>query len=409
MPAYQYVAVDEKGKTRKGVIAAESLGEARRNLQGQALFPLNLDESATTEKSQTMRLPFLSRRGGAIGARDLALVTRQMATMIGAGISVDETLQSIAMQSIKPVIREVLTNVRSQVVEGKRLSEAMRREPASFGALYLAMIAAGEASGDLAEILDRVASYGEKTQAVRDRVRAALVYPAVLAVVALGVLTLLITVVVPKIAGQFDTFQTQLPLPTRLVLGLSDILTSYGPLLAVLLVGGVLLLRQRLQNEARRLKLDSRLLRLPLLGKFIQTVASARLARTLGTLIEGGSPVLEALNAARETQTNRRLRQAVDEIYNDVFEGRALARAFRTTEVFSPLLIYMIGMGEKSGALAHLLMKTADYLEQEIDGWSQTLLNLLEPIIVVIMGLVVGFIVMAIMLPIMQLNSLILS
>ncbi|MGI9439225.1 MAG: type II secretion system inner membrane protein GspF [Parvibaculales bacterium] len=408
MPAYQYVAVDEKGKTRKGVIAAESLGDARRNLQGQALFPLNLNETKAAEKSD-LSLPLLSRRKAVIGTRDLALVTRQMATMIGAGISVDETLQSIAMQSNKPAIREVLTNVRSQVVEGRRLSEAMRREPASFGALYVAMIAAGEASGDLAEILDRVANYGEKTQAVRDRVRAALVYPAVLATVALGVLTLLITVVVPKIAGQFDTFQTQLPLPTRIVLGLSDFLVSYGPLIALLLIGGVLITRQRLRDDTRRLRLDTNLLRLPLLGRFVQIVASARLARTLGTLIEGGSPVLEALNAARETQTNRRLRQAVDEIYNDVFEGRALARAFRSTELFSPLLIYMIGMGEKSGALAHLLMKTADYLEQEIDGWSQTLLNLLEPIIVVIMGLVVGFIVMAIMLPIMQLNSLILS
>ena len=408
MPAYQYVAVDEKGKTRKGVIAAESLGDARRNLQGQALFPLNLNETKAAEKSD-LSLPLLSRRKAVIGTRDLALVTRQMATMIGAGISVDETLQSIAMQSNKPAIREVLTNVRSQVVEGRRLSEAMRREPASFGALYVAMIAAGEASGDLAEILDRVANYGEKTQAVRDRVRAALVYPAVLATVALGVLTLLITVVVPKIAGQFDTFQTQLPLPTRIVLGLSDFLVSYGPLIALLLIGGVLITRQRLLDDTRRLRLDTNLLRLPLLGRFVQIVASARLARTLGTLIEGGSPVLEALNAARETQTNRRLRQAVDEIYNDVFEGRALARAFRSTELFSPLLIYMIGMGEKSGALAHLLMKTADYLEQEIDGWSQTLLNLLEPIIVVIMGLVVGFIVMAIMLPIMQLNSLILS
>lgn len=409
MPAYQYVAVDEKGKTRKGVIAAESLSEARRNLQGQALFPLNLDETVAAEKGRRQLLPFFSRRGAAIGARDLALATRQMATMIGAGISVDETLQSIAMQNTKPVIREVLTNIRSQVVEGKKLSESMRREPASFGALYVAMITAGEASGDLAEILDRVASYGEKTQAVRDRVRAALVYPAVLAIVALGVLTLLITVVVPKIAGQFDTFQTQLPLPTRLVLGLSDMLTSYGPVLAVLLLGGIFLLRQRWRDEARRLRLDSRLLSLPVLGKFIQTVNSARLARTLGTLIEGGSPALEALNAARETQTNLRLRQAVDEIYSDVYEGRALARAFRTSEVFSPLLIYMVGIGEKSGTLAHLLMKTADYLEQEIEGWTQSMLNLLEPVIVVIMGLLVGFIVMAIMLPIMQLNSLILS
>lgn len=408
MPAYQYVAVDEKGKTRKGVIAADSLGDARRNLQGQSLFPLNLDETA--DKAEKASRGFsLPRRNHAIGTRDLALVTRQLATMIGAGIAVDEALQSIAMQNSKPVIRDVLTNVRSHVVEGRKLSDAMRREAASFDRLYVAMIAAGEASGDLAEILDRVATYAEKTQQVRDKVRAALVYPAVLATVALGVLVLLITVVVPKIAGQFDTFQTALPLPTRIVVGLSDMLVSYGPFIGILLIGLFVFIRQSLRDEDRRLKLDTRLLALPVLGTFLQTVASARLARTLGTLVEGGSPVLEALNAARETQSNRKLRAAIDAVYSDVYEGRALAAAFRSSDAFSPLLVYMIGMGEKSGSLSLLLMKTADYLEQEIDGWTQTLLNLLEPIIVVIMGLVVGFIVMAIMLPIMQLNSLILS
>ncbi len=411
MPAYQYVAVDEKGKTRKGVIAADSLGDARRNLQGQSLFPLNLDETQSKqEKSASGSSPLsLLRRKQAIGVRDLALITRQLATMIGAGIAVDEALQSIAMQNTKPVIRDVLTNVRSHVVEGRKLSDAMRREPASFDRLYVAMIAAGEASGDLAEILDRVATYAEKTQQVRDRVRAALVYPAVLATVALGVLVLLITVVVPKIASQFDTFQTTLPLPTRIVVGLSDILVSYGPLIALLLLLGLGFTRQRMRDEGRRLIFDTRLLAMPVLGKFLQTVASARLARTLGTLVEGGSPVLEALNAARETQNNRKLRAAVNAVYNDVYEGRSLAAAFRSSDAFSPLLVYMIGMGEKSGSLSLLLMKTADYLEQEIDGWTQSLLNLLEPIIVVIMGLVVGFIVMAIMLPIMQLNSLILS
>ena len=408
MPAYQYVAVDEKGKTRKGVIAADSLGDARRNLQGQSLFPLNLDETEA-KQAKTGKGFTLPRRKHAIATRDLALVTRQLATMIGAGIAVDEALQSIAMQNAKPVIRDVLTNVCAHVVEGRKLSDAMRREPNSFDRLYVAMIAAGEASGDLAEILDRVATYAEKTQEVRDRVRAALVYPAVLATVALGVLVLLITVVVPKIAGQFDTFQTELPLPTRIVVGLSDLLVAYGPLVALLIVGSVIFLRRRLRRDETRLKLDTRLLRLPLLGGFLQTVASARLARTLGTLVEGGSPVLEALNAARETQSNRKLRNAVDAVYSDVYEGRSLAAAFRAGDAFSPLLVYMIGMGEKSGSLALLLMKTADYLEQEIDGWTQSLLNLLEPIIVVIMGLVVGFIVMAIMLPIMQLNSLILN
>jgi general secretion pathway protein F len=271
------------------------------------------------------------------------------------------------------------------------------------------MIAAGEMSGDLAAILDRIADYAEKTEHVRGRVKAALVYPAVLATVALGVLALLVYVVVPRIAQQFDSFETQLPLPTRIVIGISEFFATYGGFVVVAIVLGVFLLRRYMANPGRRLKLHDSLLALPFIGRFIQTFASARFARTLGTLIDGGSSALDAIRAARETQSNLRLRAHVDTIYDDVFKGRPLGTAFRDAKAFSPLLIYMVGLGEKTGALATLLLRSADYLEQEVDIATQGFLSLLEPLVVIIMGLLVGFIVMAIMLPIMQLNTLILN
>jgi len=411
MPAYNFVALDEKGKTRKGVIAADSLRDARKLLQARQLYPVSVQEgrAASDGDGGSVVAALLPKRRRAISSADLALITRQMATMIGAGIAINDTLQSIAAQNMAPVNRDVLTNVRSQLVEGKRLSESLQSEPASFDRLYIAMIAAGEASGDLAGILDRVAEYAEKSENVKNKARAALIYPAVLSVVALGVLTLLITMVVPKIANQFQNFDTELPLATQIVVGASDVLVRFGPLmLAGLLMLG-LAFRSALTNAAFRLRVDTRLLALPVIGRFSRMVASARFARTLGTLLDGGSPVLDALRAARETQGNHLLRKAIDEAYVEVFEGGSLSAAFRRVEVFSPLLVYMMAMGEKSGSLPMLLLKSAEYLEQEVDGWTQSFLSLLEPLIVGIMGLVVGFIVMSIMLPIMQLNSLILN
>ena len=407
MPSFRYLAVTAQGKKEKGVLLAESLREARQNLQARSLYPIELNEAASRFSTPQLRALFGSRR--AISARDRALVTRQLATMLQAGVSLDDALRSIAAQTAKPLVKDVLTTVMGQVLEGRKLSEAMSAEPSSFDTLYVAMIAAGEMSGDLAAILDRIADYAEKTEHVRGRVKAALVYPAVLATVALGVLALLVYVVVPRIAQQFDSFETQLPLPTRIVIGISEFFATYGGFVVVAIVLGVFLLRRYMANPGRRLKLHDSLLALPFIGRFIQTFASARFARTLGTLIDGGSSALDAIRAARETQSNLRLRAYVDTIYDDVFKGRPLGTAFRDAKAFSPLLIYMVGLGEKTGALATLLLRSADYLEQEVDIATQGFLSLLEPLVVIIMGLLVGFIVMAIMLPIMQLNTLILN
>ena len=423
MPAYQYEALDAQGKKKKGMIAADSLRDARKRLQSKTLFPVSLTEGGRAEASDrlastslTSRLSSLlsslsssSTRSAKISSRDLAMVTRQMATMVGAGLPLDETLQAIAAQSEKTLIRDVLTNIRSRVVEGEKLSEAMKVEAKSFDDLYRAMIAAGEASGDLGGILARISEYCDKSEDVRTKVQAAMVYPVVLSVIATGVLVLLMTFVVPKIAVQFVSFNAELPALTRFVIGLSDILTHLGPAFLLIIIAAGIGYTAAMRRKPLRLKVHGFWLQLPLVGRLLRVVASARFARTLGTLVEGGSPVPEAILAARETQTNQVVRDAVDGIYKDVREGSALANAFRKSGIFAPLLVYMVAMGEKSGSLSHMLTKTADYLEGEFDGVTRTLMNLLEPAIVVIMGLMVGVIVMSIMLPIMRLNSLVLS
>ena len=423
MPAYQYEALDAQGKKKKGMIAADSLRDARKRLQSKTLFPVSLTEGGRAEASDrlastslTSRLSSLlsslsssSTRSAKISSRDLAMVTRQMATMVGAGLPLDETLQAIAAQSEKPLIRDVLTNIRSRVVEGEKLSEAMKVEAKSFDDLYRAMIAAGEASGDLGGILARISEYCDKSEDVRTKVQAAMVYPVVLSVIATGVLVLLMTFVVPKIAVQFVSFNAELPALTRFVIGLSDILTHLGPAFLLIIIAAGIGYTAAMRRKPLRLKVHGFWLQLPLVGRLLRVVASARFARTLGTLVEGGSPVPEAILAARETQSNQVVRDAVDGIYKDVREGSALANAFRKSGIFAPLLVYMVAMGEKSGSLSHMLTKTADYLEGEFDGVTRTLMNLLEPAIVVIMGLMVGVIVMSIMLPIMRLNSLVLS
>ncbi|MGB1850538.1 MAG: type II secretion system inner membrane protein GspF [Candidatus Micropelagos thuwalensis] len=423
MPAYQYEALDAQGKKKKGMIAADSLRDARKRLQSKTLFPVSLTEGGRAEASDrlastslTSRLSSLlsslsssSTRSAKISSRDIAMVTRQMATMVGAGLPLDETLQAIAAQSEKPLIRDVLTNIRSRVVEGEKLSEAMKVEAKSFDDLYRAMIAAGEASGDLGGILARISEYCDKSEDVRTKVQAAMVYPVVLSVIATGVLVLLMTFVVPKIAVQFVSFNAELPALTRFVIGLSDILTHLGPAFLLIIIAAGIGYTAAMRRKPLRLKVHGFWLQLPLVGRLLRVVASARFARTLGTLVEGGSPVPEAILAARETQTNQVVRDAVDGIYKDVREGSALANAFRKSGIFAPLLVYMVAMGEKSGSLSHMLTKTADYLEGEFDGVTRTLMNLLEPAIVVIMGLMVGVIVMSIMLPIMRLNSLVLS
>lgn len=406
MLAFEYEALDDRGKARSGVISATSEREARERLRANALFATTLSPASQKKVSRSNRL---FTRDEVIGGRDLALITRQLATMLSAGSTVEEALGAIASQAEKTAPRRVLTRVRSSVMEGRRLSQAMAAEGGSFDNLYRAMVAAGEASGDLARVLENVADHREKSQETRSKVQSALIYPIVLAVVAVCVVTALMIFVVPKVVSQFESFGSDLPLLTQIVVGVSDFLVAYGiwlfgaaGLAAFAFIGA-------LRVPAFRFSVHSLLLQVPVIGRLVRAVNAARFARALGTLVSGGSPVLESLMAARETVRNDRMRRALDGAITQIREGMGTSAALKQAGEFPAMLAYMVAAGEKSGQLPHMLHRVADYLDAEFDGFTKTALSLLEPLIVIFMGGIVGAIVLSIMLPILKLNSLVLS
>jgi len=407
--AYDYTALDGAGKSRRGTVTADGEGDARQRLMAKALYPTEL-RPARSRKVQaeggSRLLNFL--RGEKISSKDLALLTRQLATMVQAASPVEEALAALAQQAEKPATRNVLTRVRANVMEGMRLSSAMALESGTFDSLFCAMVAAGEASGDLGTVLARIADHREKAQETKAKVQSALIYPAVLMTVAACVVTALMIFVVPKVVAQFDSFGSDLPTLTKIVVGVSNFLTSYGLWLLIVLALGIVGAVFAMRQPAIRLTVHGMLLRLPLIGKLVRAVNGARFARAFGTLLQGGSPALEAMTAAIQTVKNAQLHAALEDAGIQVREGTGVAAALKAVTGLPPMLGYMAAAGERSGQLGLMLHKSADYLESEFDGFTKSALSLLEPMIVIFMGGIVGAIVLSIMLPILRLNSLVL-
>ncbi|MEG0818432.1 MAG: type II secretion system inner membrane protein GspF [Brevundimonas sp.] len=401
MPAFDYSAVDVSGRTVAGVLTAPDEAAAKTALERRRLMPLSLSRAsgatATTENTP--------RRSRKLSSRTLALTTRQLATLITVA-PVDEALRTLMLQAERPDVRAVLSGVHAGVVEGQRLSEAMARQGAAFPPLYRATVAAGEASGALGPILERLAEGLERDQQVRGKVITALVYPAVLALVALGVVTALMVFVVPKVVDQFDSMNQTLPLLTRAVIGVSDLMRNWGWLFLLLLVGGGAGFVAGLRKPEFRLAVDRRILRLPVVGRLTRDLHGARMARTLSTMIAAGLPVLEGLTITSRTVSNRALRASTEMMADAVREGGGLSAAMRRADVFPPILVHMTASGEASGRLEPMMERAADYLEREFSAFTAVMLSFLEPAIIVVMGGVVALIVLSILLPILQINTL---
>lgn len=403
MAAFDYVAVDAGGRTVSGTLTADDAAAARALLARRKLAPLEITASRGAAPA---RAAAPARKGaGKLDSRTLALVTRQLATLVTVS-PVEEALRAIALQADRPAVRAVLEGVHGGVMEGRRLSDAMALQGSAFPPLYRAMVSAGETSGALAPILERLADGLERDQVVRGKVITALVYPAVLAVVAIGVVIALMTFVVPRVVDQFDSMNQTLPLLTRLVIGLSNGMRDWGWLAAFLLaaagVAGVLALR----NPAVRLGVDTAILRLPLIGRLTRDLHGAKMARTLSTMITAGLPVLEGLTITARTVSNRRLRLATEMMAEAVREGGGLSAAMRRADVFPPILVTMTASGEAGGRLEPMLERAAEYLEREFSTFTAVMLSLIEPAIIVVMGGVVALIVLSILLPILQINTL---
>ena len=404
MADFDYLAIVTRGQELRGHVAAANADAARAQLDRRKLFVVRLDPGAPPVAQSR---PLFGIRLGArkMSNKQLTLFTRQLATLNRVS-PLEESLRTITRQTEQESVRGIVAQVHAGVVEGRRLADSMARAPKSFPPLYRAMVAAGESSGSLPTILDRLAALLERQAEIRGKLITALAYPTILAVVALGVVTALMMFVVPQVVEQFDTVGQELPLLTRVVITLSDLLVGYWWVMALVLgvVGAGI--AYALRDPALRLSFDTALLRLPLLGRLLRDLHAARMARTLSTMVASRLPLLEGLTLTAGTIHNRRLRVASDEIVEAIRSGGSLSAAMRRANVFPPLLTYLAASGEAAGRLDEMLERAADYLEREFDRFTATALSLLEPAIIVLMGGIVATIVLSILLPILQLNTL---
>ena len=405
MTRYDYLALDTAGRERRGSLHAGTVEEARARLDARRFHVVRIEAG----KGAPDVPPLLSRRvplrPERLSARQLTLFTRQLATLVLVA-PLEEALRTMARQTEEEKVRRIVAAVHRGVLEGRRLSDAMAREARSFPPLYRAMVAAGEGSGSLPEILERLAELLERQAKVRAKIMTAIAYPAVLALVAVGVVMALMMFVIPQVVEQFDTIGQTLPLLTRIVIALSDFLVHRWWLLLLAMAALALIGWRALRDPAIGLAADRALLRVPLLGRLIRDLHSARMSRTLSTMVASRLPLLEGLALTSGTIRNRALKAASFDIVEAIRGGSSLSAALRRSGLFPPLLVYMAASGEASGRLDAMLERAADYMEREFDAFTATMLSLLEPVIIVVMGGIVALIVLSILLPILQLDTL---
>jgi len=404
MGAFEYTAVDASGRERKGVLEGDTPRQVRQLLRDQNLLPVTVNEVANQERREK-RAAFSIGRG--VSAADLSLLTRQLATLVRSGLPLDEALQAVSEQTEKPRIKSVVLGVRAKVLEGHSLADGLADFPRVFPELYRATIAAGEQSGHLDTVLERLSDYTESREQLRSRTLNAMLYPVLLFVVCTSIVFLLLTFVVPKIVKQFENSKAELPFLTRILIGISDFARDWGWLVILGLGAAVWLFIRWLRNPAARRRFHAFLLRVPLVGKVVRGTNTARFARTLATLSSSAVPVLEALRISGEVVTNLPMRDAVQEAAARVREGAPIGRSLATSRMFPPMMIHLIASGETSGDLETMLDRAATNQEREMDAILSTFVGLLGPLMILVMGGFVLLIVLAMLLPIFQLNQLI--
>lgn len=406
MAAFHYNALDAAGKPSSGMIEADSARLARTQLREGGLFVVELNSLSDTPAqggARSFNLPFRKR----IPLSEVSLMLRQLATLLEAGLPLEQAMAVLIEQGDNPAMRQVIAAMRSEVLAGNTLARAMEKHRDTFPEIHRALISAGEASGELATVMDKLATYSEAQQALQQKIGLAMVYPAIVIVVAVLVVGGLLIFVVPSVVEVFQQTRQALPFLTRALIGLSDFLAAtWLYLIAILAVGGFASQRA-LQQEALRFQFHLRLLRLPIVGKLIRGSNTARMASTLSILVGSGVGLLTALNAACGVLTNLPMRRALEDAAMKVREGVTLSRALAASGLFPPVLVHLIASGEQSGRLDIMLDRVAKQQTQEVSGFTTALTSILEPVLILFMGAVVLLIVLAILLPIIQMNQMI--
>lgn len=405
MGAFEYAALNKAGKETKGVLEGDSPRAIRSQLREQGLIPLKVDEVAQRETGKRKKFSLNLRRG--ISATDLALLTRQLATLFRSGLPLDEATATVARQTEKPRLKSLMLGVRARVMEGHSLADGMSQFPHVFPELYRATVSAGEQSGHLENVLERLADYTEAKQILTQRIQLAMFYPAILTVMSILVVSALLGYVVPQIVQVFEDMGGELPLVTRILISLSGFFQHYFVYLffgiILLIMGASYILRQ----PGPRYKYDRFLLRLPAIGRFVRGVNTSRFARTLSILAASGVPVLEALRIAGSVVSNMPMREAVKTAAHKVREGAPLAKSLEQSGYFTPMTVNLIASGEVSGNLEEMLERASINQEREQEMQISFMMGMMEPLLIVVMGMVVMFIVMGTLLPIFDMKNLI--
>lgn len=404
MPVFSYTALNPSGKSVSGILDADSLGAARKQLRQSELYPTRIEpaEAGGAETGWFSRI--LNRR---VGLEELGTMTRQLASLVSANIPLVNALSVLIPHLSAKALQHRLSQVKSDMLEGTGFSAALARHPSAFPALYVNMVRAGEMSGTLDLVLNRLADILEKQRQIRNRIWTAMVYPLFLTVTGLAILIFLVAVVVPGMVQIFADMKQVLPLPTRILIRTGDFVSRWGWGMVVLAIGGLAGWRRALRNEKFCHGLDRLVLRLPLIGRLNLQIITARISRTLGSLLNSGVPMLTAIEIVASVSGNRILSEAMEVIRRKIERGRPLAASLEETGLFPPLSVQMIRVGEQTGELEQMLEKVADFFDGESEARIARLVSIVEPCLILAMGLIVGFVVLSICLPIFDMNRLV--
>jgi general secretion pathway protein F len=404
MAVFAWQGVDNKGKNVKGIRDADNPRALRTVLKKEGVLATKIEEEHVARNKAAREINF-GAFFNRVSTFDVGIITRQLATLLRSGVPLVEALSALIEQVDNPLLGSSLTQIRDKVNEGTSFADALRAHPSIFPDLYVNMVAAGETSGTLDTVLERLADHLDASAKLRSKVTSALAYPAFMVIFGVGVIALLMMVVVPKMTSIFEGFDAVLPWYTRTLIFVSHALGDFWWLLVALIVGAVYWVRRWRATPAGRATWDTRLLKLPMLGSLVLMIAVARFSRTLGTLLSSGVPVLTALDITRNVLGNVELMRVVEDARGSIREGESIAAPLKRSGAFPPIVTHMIAIGERSGQLEQMLEHVAVAYESQVDARLATLTSLLEPIMIVVMGVIAGSIAMSILLPLMQINE----